>query len=242
MYNYSVYALGTLTGLDLEYFWEMALDPEMREYMTVVSRKPRPDETVTRLEPARWTEVVVEAEPCWIRQVPPDTRQRILGPDPVGKAMSLELSRREAELDRRAGVVTATQHELDKNRREVVRLVGEVERLNDYLRREVTRLVGEINMLNDYILEQSASIEDQAAAIEKQQDEINSRDAMLQSLQGEAARLQQQLADAQQAINLRDALLDESRARFNRTVEGLVLTGSHALGRLLRRAGILPRE
>lgn len=219
LYNYSVHSLKQLKGLDLEYFWEMALDPEMREYITAVSRKPRPGEEVVRLEPARWTELLVEAEPRWATGVPPGVRQRVLGDgDPVTNAMTLELARREAELNRRADVVSATQAELDRNRREVARLFNEVTRLGEELRR------------------QHAVMQD---AVAKQQEEINGRDDMLRQGQALAQNLQTRLVAAQQDINYRDQLLDAERERFTRTIEGRVLGAVRQVGRLMRRMGLL---
>jgi SAM-dependent methyltransferase len=74
---------------------------------------------------------------------------------------------------------------------------------------------------------------DYQAMTEALQQEVARRDVLLDTIQQTANGLQQDLAEAQRQINLRDDLLSEARARFDRTIDARV--------RRLAR-GLVPRK
>lgn len=70
------------------------------------------------------------------------------------------------------------------------------------------------------------------------------RDDLRSTMEGEADSLVAFEATAlrlQREVDIRDALLATARARFDRTIEGRVLTGAHGLLRLARRFGLAPK-
>jgi 2-polyprenyl-3-methyl-5-hydroxy-6-metoxy-1,4-benzoquinol methylase len=74
LFNYSVYSLPVLTGVDLANYWATALDASARELIMSVSRKPRADEERAGDASSSddWTTLVAEAEPSWVQRVPAD--------------------------------------------------------------------------------------------------------------------------------------------------------------------------
>jgi SAM-dependent methyltransferase len=74
LFNYSVYSLPVLTGVDLANYWATALDASARELIMSVSRKPRPGEESAGDASSTddWTTRVTETEPSWVRRVPAD--------------------------------------------------------------------------------------------------------------------------------------------------------------------------
>src|SRR5262245_22461019 len=74
LFNYSVYGLPILTGIDLANHWASLLDPSSREIIQAVSRRAdrRP-----AVDPGDWREAFVETEPSLVRRVPDQTRLQL---------------------------------------------------------------------------------------------------------------------------------------------------------------------
>ncbi|HVZ23088.1 MAG TPA: class I SAM-dependent methyltransferase [Vicinamibacterales bacterium] len=76
LFNYSVYALSSLTGTDLANYWAMALDPTSRELIMAVSIKT--DTASAGDRPMRSPDdvraLIEETEQAWVDAVPPDLR------------------------------------------------------------------------------------------------------------------------------------------------------------------------
>jgi 2-polyprenyl-3-methyl-5-hydroxy-6-metoxy-1,4-benzoquinol methylase len=85
LFNYSVYGLPVLTGVDLANYWAMALDPPARELILAISRKPRAGEAPAAPDAGEgdWASLVEETEPSWIRRVPADVRRDLEQASPI---------------------------------------------------------------------------------------------------------------------------------------------------------------
>ena len=131
-FNYSSYALGTLSSRDVYNHWNMVRDPAMREYLMTVSAKPaapsagEPDER-------DWRELIEDPEQSWLRSLPAAMMDQ---PIDVSVGNELQLVKLQKNYD-------AVQHEVNV-RDEMIRdlherFVREVQRRDeiiDGLRRE----------------------------------------------------------------------------------------------------------
>lgn len=84
------------------------------------------------------------------------------------------------------------------------------------------------------LLEQEPDYKGMTASLER---ELEVREVLLKDLHRTAVEMQHALAAAQTEINLRDDRIDAARARFDRTIEGRLLSGARALVRLVRGRG-----
>lgn len=68
-FNYSSYALGTLTDRDVYNHWNMVRDPTMREYLMTVSARPAAGAPAER-DGRDWPELIDDPEQSWLRALP----------------------------------------------------------------------------------------------------------------------------------------------------------------------------
>jgi len=68
-FNYSSYALGTLSARDVHNHWNMVRDPTMREYLMTVSAKPATADVAGRDE-RDWRSLIEDPEQSWLRLLP----------------------------------------------------------------------------------------------------------------------------------------------------------------------------
>ncbi len=69
-FNYSSYALGTLSSRDVYNHWNMVRDPTMREYLMSVSAKPAARETLSESGDSDWRALIEDPEQSWLRSLP----------------------------------------------------------------------------------------------------------------------------------------------------------------------------
>jgi SAM-dependent methyltransferase len=131
-FNYSSYALGTLSSRDVYNHWNMVRDPAMREYLMSVSVKPAA-QTVAEADERDWRALIEDPEQSWLRSLPAAMTDQ---PGDVSIGHELQLVRLQKNYD-------AVQHEVNV-RDEMIRdlherLVREVQlrdEIIDGLRRE----------------------------------------------------------------------------------------------------------
>jgi SAM-dependent methyltransferase len=131
-FNYSSYALGTLSSRDVYNHWNMVRDPAMREYLMSVSAKPAA-QTLPEPYDSDWRALLEDPEQSWLRSLPAAMTDQ---PTDVIVGHELELVKLQKNYD-------AVQHEVNV-RDEMIRdlherLVREVQRRDeiiDGLRRE----------------------------------------------------------------------------------------------------------
>jgi SAM-dependent methyltransferase len=137
-FNYSSYALSTLSSRDVLNHWNMVRDATMREYLMTVSAKGTPDDP-PEAPPEEWRGRLEDPERSWLEALPP-----VMADQPAFAAdRELQLVRMQHEIDIRDRERASVQQEV--NRRDVLlqeahdRLVSEVElrdHIIDALRRE----------------------------------------------------------------------------------------------------------
>lgn len=103
-YNYSLYGHQNLQGRDAANFWKMIANPELREYMTTVSRRREPGAGLA--SPGDWQGRWVEAERHW----PTPAANPPLDPDRLLESESL-LADLQAAVTVRDRLLTAQQAE-----------------------------------------------------------------------------------------------------------------------------------
>jgi SAM-dependent methyltransferase len=138
-FNYSSYALGTLSGRDVHNHWNMVRDPTMREYLMTVSAKPSSDAVAERDE-RDWQALIEDPERSWLRSLPAAMTDQ---PRQVDVDRELQLVKMQEEVSKRDVERAAVQHEVnvrDQMLQELHdRFVHEVQRRDDIidgLRRE----------------------------------------------------------------------------------------------------------
>jgi len=94
-FNYSSYALGTLSSRDVYNHWNMVRDPTMREYLMTVSEKP---DASAPAEPddADWRSLIEDPEQSWQRALPAEMLDQ---PTAVGVAHELQLVKLQRNYD-----------------------------------------------------------------------------------------------------------------------------------------------
>jgi 2-polyprenyl-3-methyl-5-hydroxy-6-metoxy-1,4-benzoquinol methylase len=131
-FNYSSYALGTLSSRDVYNHWNMVRDPTMREYLMTVSAKPAAP-SAAEPDERDWRELIEDPEQSWLRSLPAAMMDQ---PIDAGVGHELQLVRLQKNYD-------TVQHEVNV-RDEMIRdlherFVREVQRRDeiiDGLRRE----------------------------------------------------------------------------------------------------------
>jgi SAM-dependent methyltransferase len=88
-FNYSSYALGTLTARDISNHWSMVRDPTMREYLMTVSARPAAGTTPEPVA-SDWRSLIEDPEQSWARALPAAMQQQ---PEAVSVDRELELVR-----------------------------------------------------------------------------------------------------------------------------------------------------
>ena len=138
-FNYSSYALGTLSSRDVHNHWNMVRDPTMREYLMTLSVKPAAAAAPADAA-ADWRSLIEDPEVSWLRSLPPLMASQ---PHGVDVDRELQLVKMQDEINRRDVERAGVQHEVD--RRDVLlrelhdRMVREVQLRDDTiddLRRE----------------------------------------------------------------------------------------------------------
>jgi SAM-dependent methyltransferase len=125
-FNYSAYALGTLSSRDVYNHWNMVRDPTMREYLMTVSEKPAANEPAER-DDADWHSLIEDPEQWWQRALPAEMMDQ---PTSVDVAHELQLVKLQRNYD-------DVQHEVNV-RDEMIRdlsnrLVSEVQLRDDII-------------------------------------------------------------------------------------------------------------
>jgi SAM-dependent methyltransferase len=140
-FNYSSYALGTLSSRDVHNHWNMVRDPTMREYLMTLSVKPAAGAAPADSgDAANWRTLIEDPEQSWRRSLP-----EVMTTQPAGVDVDreLQLVKMQDEINRRDLERAAVQQEV--NRRDDIireihdRMVREVQRRDDTideLRRE----------------------------------------------------------------------------------------------------------
>lgn len=131
-FNYSSYALGTLTGRDVQNHWNMVRDVSMREYLMTVSRKPEPG-MPTAEEPADWRALIEDPEESWLRALPGAMN------DQPAFAVDREIQ------------LVKMQHEIDIRDAERAAVQQEVNRRDELLRELHERMVREVQRRDEII-------------------------------------------------------------------------------------------
>ena len=118
MFNYSVYSVPVLTGIDLANHWASALDPSSRELILTVSR--RADEPPAT-DAGDWRAAFVETEPSWVRRVPDEVRLQLeemsaetLGARKLQEYYVDEIARRDQEITDVHQRLGALEHDRDR--------------------------------------------------------------------------------------------------------------------------------
>jgi SAM-dependent methyltransferase len=134
-FNYSSYALGTLSSRDVHNHWNMVRDPAMREYLMTVSAKPAED-AVADGDARGWRELIEDPEQAWLRALPAAITDQ---PSEVDVDRELQLVKMQDEINRRDVERAAVQHEVnvrDQMIRDLHdRLVHEVQRRDEIIDR-----------------------------------------------------------------------------------------------------------
>ncbi len=130
-FNYSSYALGTLTSRDAVNHWNMVRDPSMREYLMTVSEKLAADAAAA--VPVDWRAVVDDPERSWQEALPAAMRDQ----------PSFEVDR---ELE-----MVKMQHEIQLRDRERAAVQAEVNRRDELLKEAHERFVREVQLRDDII-------------------------------------------------------------------------------------------
>jgi SAM-dependent methyltransferase len=138
-FNYSSYALGTLSARDVHNHWNMVRDPTMREYLMTVSARPSAGEA-GEPDASDWRTLIEDPEQSWLRALPAVMADQ---PAQVAVDRELQLVKMQDEINRRDAERAAVQHEVnlrDEMLRDLhERFVHEVQRRDeiiDRLRRE----------------------------------------------------------------------------------------------------------
>jgi len=84
-FNYSSYALGTLSSRDVYNHWNMVRDPTMREYLMTVSVKPAAGMAAEPAAPD-WQSLIEDPEQSWVRALPAAMHEQ-----PAGVSVGHEL-------------------------------------------------------------------------------------------------------------------------------------------------------
>jgi SAM-dependent methyltransferase len=125
-FNYSSYALGTLSSRDVYNHWNMVRDPAMREYLMSVSVKPAA-QTLPEADDSDWRALLEDPEQSWLRSLPAAMTDQ---PTDVIVGHELELVKLQKNYD-------AVQHEVnvrDQMLRDLQeRLVHEVRRRDEII-------------------------------------------------------------------------------------------------------------
>jgi 2-polyprenyl-3-methyl-5-hydroxy-6-metoxy-1,4-benzoquinol methylase len=131
-FNYSAYALGTLSSRDVYNHWNMIRDPTMREYLMTVSVKPSTD-GAAEPDTSDWRSLIEDPEQSWFRSLPAAMKEQ---PTDVVVEHELQLVKLQKNYD-------DVQHEVNVRDRMIQdlhdRLVHEVQlrdEIIDGLRRE----------------------------------------------------------------------------------------------------------
>jgi SAM-dependent methyltransferase len=133
-FNYSSYALRTLSARDVHNHWNMVRDPTMREYLMSVSQKP-PAGAAPEPAPSNWRDTVEDPERYWLQALPEVMKDQ----PPVDVDREIQLVKMQHEINIRDADRAAVQ--LEVNRR-------------DQLLRELhDRMVREVQMRDDTINE-----------------------------------------------------------------------------------------
>ena len=131
-FNYSSYALGTLSGRDVHNHWNMVRDPTMREYLMTVSVKPA-DGAAPDPDARDWPALIDDPEQSWLRALP-----AVMKDQPKFDAD------RELELVR-------MQHEIIVRDAERAAVQQEVNLRDDMLRDVHGRMVREVQLRDEII-------------------------------------------------------------------------------------------
>jgi len=131
-FNYSSYALGTLTSRDAVNHWNMVRDPSMREYLMTVSEKPAagaPAATVSD----DWRTHLEDPERSWQQALPAAMH------DQPSFAVDREIE------------MVKMQHEIQVRDQERAAVQAEVNRRDELLKEAHDRLVREVQLRDDII-------------------------------------------------------------------------------------------
>jgi len=131
-FNYSSYALGTLSARDVLNHWNMVRDPTTREYLMTVSAKPEPG-AAAETASDDWRTLIEDPERSW-REALPDVMK---DQPPV-------------EVDRELQIVKM-QHEINVRDLERAAVQAEVNRRDVLLQEAHERFVREVQLRDDII-------------------------------------------------------------------------------------------
>jgi hypothetical protein len=131
-FNYSSYALGTLSGRDVHNHWNMVRDPTMREYLMTVSAKPA-DGAAPDPDGSDWRALIDDPEQSWLRALPAVMKDQ----PPFDADRELQLVR--------------MQHEITIRDTERAAVQQEVNLRDDMLRDVHGRMVREVQLRDDII-------------------------------------------------------------------------------------------
>jgi SAM-dependent methyltransferase len=108
-FNYSSYALGTLSARDVHNHWNMVRDPSMREYLMTVSQKP-PAGARAEPVPDDWRATLEDPERFWLAALPDVMKDQ----PPVDVDREIQLVTMQHEINVRDADRAAVQHEVNR--------------------------------------------------------------------------------------------------------------------------------
>jgi hypothetical protein len=137
-FNYSSYALGTLSARDVHNHWNMVRDPTMRECLMTVSQKPPAGGRAEQVA-GDWRATLEDPERFWLAALPDIMKDQ----PPV-------------DVDREIQLVKM-QHEINLRDADRAAVQGEVNRRDQLLRELHERMAREVQLRDDIINELRAA-------------------------------------------------------------------------------------
>lgn len=128
-FNYSSYALGTLTDRDVYNHWNMVRDPMMREYLMTVSVKGAHTDAHDARDDDDWSTLLEDPERSWQRRVPAEMAGQPDAVDVDRELQLVKLQRNYDEVQRQVNVRDEMIRDLHD------RLVREVQLRDDHIDR-----------------------------------------------------------------------------------------------------------